>query len=55
MEILDISFLGSLLREYANKYEHPRDKLIVLAHWTFLKNHFLISKDDEVRNIFNLS
>lgn len=56
MEILGITFLGALLREYANKYEHPREKLIVLVHWTFLSKNFLISKDDEVRSIFcNLS
>ncbi len=52
MEILGIPFLGTLLREYANKYEHPREKLIVLVHWTFLSKDFLISKDDEVRSIF---
>ena len=50
MEILGIPFLGSLLREYTNKYEHPREKLIVLVHWAFLCKHFLISKDGEVRN-----
>jgi hypothetical protein len=52
MEILGFPFLGSLLREYVNKYEHPREKLIVLVHWTFLSRNFLISKDGEVRRIF---
>ena len=52
MEILRFPLLGTLLREYANKYEHPREKLIVLVHWTFLIQDFLIAKDDEVRKRF---
>ncbi|CAF3139742.1 unnamed protein product, partial [Rotaria sp. Silwood2] len=30
-------FLDTLLHLYTDKYEYPREKLIVLAHWTFLK------------------
>lgn len=52
MEILRFPLLGTLLREYANKYEHPREKLIVLVHWAFLRRLFLIAKDDEVRKRF---
>ncbi|CAF3778592.1 unnamed protein product [Rotaria sp. Silwood1] len=38
-------FLDILLRLYANKYEHSKEKLIVLVHWTFLSRNFLIVKD----------
>ncbi|CAF2693966.1 unnamed protein product [Rotaria sp. Silwood2] len=40
-----LPFLDTLLRLYANKYEHPKEKLIVLVHWTFLTRDFLIVKD----------
>ncbi|CAF4158638.1 unnamed protein product [Adineta steineri] len=53
MEILEFSFLGTLLREYANKYEHSREKLIVLVHWTFLRGLFLISKNGENKDIMD--
>ncbi|CAF4087306.1 unnamed protein product, partial [Rotaria sordida] len=53
METLGIVFLGTLLREYANKYEHPREKLIVLVHWTFLSKDFLISKDGEDKDLMD--
>ncbi|CAF1206819.1 unnamed protein product [Rotaria sp. Silwood1] len=43
-------FLSAFLRLYADKYEHPREKLIVLVHWTFLSKEFLIVKDDKDEN-----
>ncbi len=56
MEIHNFAFLGTLLREYTNKFEHPKEKLIVLVHWTFLRYWFLISKDGEVRRMnFNFN
>ncbi|CAF1106247.1 unnamed protein product [Rotaria magnacalcarata] len=53
IEILRFPFLGALLREYANKYKNPREKLIVLVHWTFLIQDFLISKGDENKDIID--
>jgi hypothetical protein len=43
-------YLDILLHLHKNKYEHPREQLIILVHWTFLSRNFRIVKDDEVRN-----
>lgn len=42
-------YLGILLHAHRNKYEHPRQQLIVLVHWTFLSRDFNIVKNKEVR------
>ncbi|CAF0968536.1 unnamed protein product [Rotaria sp. Silwood1] len=46
-------FLDILLRLYANKYEHSKEKLIVLVHWTFLSRNFLIVKDHGNKEIID--
>ncbi len=43
-------FLDMLLDLHEKKFEHPREQLIILVHWTFLSRNFIILKDNEVRN-----
>ncbi len=43
-------YLDILLHVHRKKYEHPREQLIILVHWTFLSRDFRRGKDDGVRN-----
>lgn len=41
-------YLDILLHAHRNIYEHPKEKLILLVHWTFLSRDFNIVKNNEV-------
>lgn len=43
-------YLDILLHNHRDKYEHPREQLLILVHWTFLSRDFRMGKDDGVRN-----
>lgn len=43
-------FLDMLLALHEKKFEHPREQLIMVVHWTFLRRNFIILNDNEVRN-----
>lgn len=46
------AYLDLLLYLHRNKYEHPREQLIILVHWTFLSRNFKNVNDDEINNNF---
>jgi hypothetical protein len=48
--VSECQFLDMLLDLHEKKFEHPREQLIILVHWTFLSRNFIILKDNEVRN-----
>lgn len=43
---VQFQYLDILLHLHKNKYEHPREQLIILVHWTFLSRDFRSVKDD---------
>ncbi|CAF0975345.1 unnamed protein product [Rotaria sordida] len=46
-------FLDMVLHLHQNKFEHPREQLIILVHWTFLSRDFIILKDNEYNEIMD--
>ncbi|CAF3508170.1 unnamed protein product [Rotaria sordida] len=49
----DLKCAGILLHAHRNKYEYPKEKLIVMVHWTFLIMNFKIVKNNEYNNIMD--
>ncbi|CAF1290209.1 unnamed protein product [Rotaria sordida] len=48
-----VRYLDILLHAHRNKYEHPKEKLILLVHWTFLSRDFNIVKNNEYNKIMD--
>ncbi|CAF1013659.1 unnamed protein product [Adineta steineri] len=46
-------FLDMLLDLHEKKFEHPREQLIILVHWTFLARNFIILKDNEYKQVID--
>ncbi|CAF4717894.1 unnamed protein product [Rotaria sp. Silwood2] len=46
-------YLDILLHAHRNKIEHPKEKLILLVHWTFLSRNFNIVKNNEYNQIMD--